>query len=148
MIEEIRPLLNETPSTSAQAAKKAIASSKKTSSTVPTAKATQASQTDKKATTTIKKVSNKKTLIKGRLAAPAGFKKVPCAIKCALKNHCLNDRLFAQIQLGVEEMSKLVIEGSLYIHFVLSKDRAADIFDKIDYRRYFTHLAKGKYRNQ
>lgn len=65
-------------------------------------------------------------------------------VKRCLRLICHNDIIFAKIQQDVREMSSLIVEASVYIHYSLMKRWENGNFDQVNFLDYYYPLMKTK----
>lgn len=63
------------------------------------------------------------------------------SVKCGLNSKCIDKDLLRQIQLDVVEMSKLLVEMSIYTHYMLNKNWRRGDFTKPKFLDYFYALS-------
>lgn len=59
-------------------------------------------------------------------------------VKCGLHKQCRDNRLFKQLNCDVLEMSRMVVEASIYIHFMLMRGWARNEFPEKYDANFFT----------
>lgn len=76
---------------------------------------------------------------------PDGMQKEYFTVKCGLLSRCFDEAIYHRILVDVHEMSRLLVEFSIYTHYILNKNWESGIFKKICFLDYFYALsAMGK----
>lgn len=65
-------------------------------------------------------------------------------VKRGLHSVCKNDTVYNRIQEDVREMSSLIVESSIYIHYVLMKRWKDENFESLNFLDLFYHLMQKK----
>lgn len=72
---------------------------------------------------------------------PDGMQKELFTVKRGLHSQCIEEEVYRRIQDDVQEMSKLLVEFSIYTHYILNKKWANNDFTKVRFLDHFYVLS-------